>query len=277
MTRSYTLGTLAVLAGLLPIGCRKTGTPDEPARKTALANYHQIVKAQYEYHNRYDSFAGGIAAGKGVGLSWRVAVLPYLGEDALYREFKLDEPWDSPANRPLVERMPAVFASPGNPAPHGHTFVRSTQGPGGMTPFTPATRLPDHATAGTLLRGRSLGWKTNNVTDGTSNTIMFVEAGEPVPWSKPDELPVPFSNADAADVPVQVPPLGGVFADGFHVAMVDGVVRFLKRGYPEKGLAVMLTPSGGEVWQERDHPKEFVAYSTSPPSPLPAVWEKPIR
>ena len=45
-------------------------------------------------------------------LSWRVAILPQLGEKALFDQFKLDEPWDSPHNSKLVERMPAVFAAP---------------------------------------------------------------------------------------------------------------------------------------------------------------------
>ncbi len=50
-------------------------------------------------------------------LSWRVAILPYLKDydgrsrSDLYKEFHLDEPWDSPHNRPLLERMPAAYAS----------------------------------------------------------------------------------------------------------------------------------------------------------------------
>ena len=46
-------------------------------------------------------------------LSWRVHILPYLGQDALYKQFKLDEPWDSANNIRLLNQMPAVYASPG--------------------------------------------------------------------------------------------------------------------------------------------------------------------
>ena len=35
-------------------------------------------------------------------LSWRVAILPYIDEKALYKKFKLDEPWDSPHNKELL-------------------------------------------------------------------------------------------------------------------------------------------------------------------------------
>ena len=45
-------------------------------------------------------------------LSWRVELLPYLGYEQLYREFKLDQPWDSPHNRALLPRIPDVYQSP---------------------------------------------------------------------------------------------------------------------------------------------------------------------
>lgn len=55
-------------------------------------------------------------------LSWRVLVLPYIEEDKLYREFHLDEPWDSPHNKKLLSRMPAVLRSPlSNIADQGRT------------------------------------------------------------------------------------------------------------------------------------------------------------
>src|SRR5205085_10353231 len=45
-------------------------------------------------------------------LSWRVAILPRIEEAGLYKEFHLDEPWDSEHNRKLIERMPDVYKSP---------------------------------------------------------------------------------------------------------------------------------------------------------------------
>ena len=52
-------------------------------------------------------------------LSWRVALLPYLDQNDLYKEFRQDEPWDSPHNKALIDRMPAVFQTPDSPAPDG--------------------------------------------------------------------------------------------------------------------------------------------------------------
>ena len=42
-------------------------------------------------------------------LSWRVALLPYLGQQDLYKRFHLDEPWDSPHNRQLIPLIPDVY------------------------------------------------------------------------------------------------------------------------------------------------------------------------
>lgn len=53
--------------------------------------------------------------------SWRVQILPYLGETALYRQIHLNEPWDSPWNRQFHNRMPAIFKNPNRKLPTGFT------------------------------------------------------------------------------------------------------------------------------------------------------------
>ena len=63
-------------------------------------------------------------------LSWRVALLPHLGQEALYQQFHLAEPWDSPHNKTLIERMPTSFESPDSPAPAGMTRFRRFSGAG---------------------------------------------------------------------------------------------------------------------------------------------------
>jgi hypothetical protein len=223
------------------------------AQRTAVENYHRIVEAQYAFHKDHDAFPGGYAATDAVGLSWRVALLPYLGEDALFKQFKLDEPWDSANNKPLIEKMPAVFAAAGNPAPPGHTFVRGTRG-GMLHRYTDgrgnASGLPQGAKPGDVLRGRSLNLRSNTVSDGTANTIFFAEGAESVPWTKPEELEVPFSNTALRKPDQPLPKFGGAFKDGFHVAFVDGTVMFLKTGFPEDALAALLTPAGGEQFGE---------------------------
>jgi hypothetical protein len=56
--------------------------------------------------------------------SWRVLILPHLGKDeeALYKEYHFDEPWDGPHNRELANRMPEAYRCPEDPgAGDSHT------------------------------------------------------------------------------------------------------------------------------------------------------------
>src|SRR5262249_4330457 len=79
----------------------------------ASNNLKHIGIAMHSHHDAYDGLPAAVAyrprTGK-PGLSWRVALLPYLEGEGLYQAFKLDEPWDSPHNKKLIARMPRVYA-----------------------------------------------------------------------------------------------------------------------------------------------------------------------
>jgi hypothetical protein len=69
---------------------------------------------------------------------------------------------------------------------------------------------------------------------------MIVEAGEAVPWYKPDVL--------GYDGVLPLPQLGDKAADRFLAAMGDGSVRVLKPSkLDEKTLRALITIQGGEV------------------------------
>jgi RNA polymerase sigma factor (sigma-70 family) len=162
-------------------------------------------------------------------LSWRVLLLPYLGERELYEQFKLSEPWDSPHNKKLLSKMPKVYAPPGvTPREPYSTFYQVF-----VTPKKEVVGL-----CAAFLQGQQLRYPAS-FTDGTANTILIVEAGNAVPWTKPDDLPY--------DSTKPLPELGGLFREVFHAAFADGHVETLTHKFDEYSLRCVITSNGGEV------------------------------
>ena len=174
---------------------------DAQAESEATQNLKMIGLAMRNYHeanNHFPPAAIRSADGKPL-LSWRVAILPHLGEPELYNAFKLDEPWDSPANKPLLARMPRVFA-PRDPTtiPHA-TYYQVFVGPG--------TVFEDKK--GTPLKA---------ITDPFSDTILAVQGGEPVPWTKPEDIG--FTPGKP------LPRIAGLYKGGtFLAVMADGSIQ----------------------------------------------------
>ena len=151
-----------------------------PARERAMRgqctnNGKQIMLALHVYHMQHNSFPPAYNHGKDGKplLSWRVLILPFLDQKALYEQFHLDEPWDSPHNRTLIARMPDVFKCPAGDdalASAGKTRYLAPRG------------------ESTVLRGAE-PVDIRDITDGTSNTIMAIDAGDEhaVVWTKPDD------------------------------------------------------------------------------------------
>src|SRR5262245_11913758 len=93
-----------------------------------------IGLALHNYHDAQGYLPPPASLGKDgkALLSWRVAILPYVEQDNLYRQFRLDEPWDSPHNKKLIARMPAVFGPAGQGAAAGRTAFQYIVGPGAV-------------------------------------------------------------------------------------------------------------------------------------------------
>ncbi len=201
-----------------PRGPFFTGPTEAPMRTVALNNMKQIGLALADFQDTHGALPAGYADATGrPGLSWRVALLSSI-DDVLFRQFKRDEPWDGPTNKPLIAKMPALYAPP-NQNTRGYTFCRGFTGP---NTWLPPQQQPGRA--GQVL----LGVKTFQITGGLSNTILIAEAAEAVIWTKPDE--VPFAPND-------VPKLGGVFRSGFAALMADGSTKFVRHTVPPAALA----------------------------------------
>jgi prepilin-type processing-associated H-X9-DG protein len=172
-------------------------------------------------------------------LSWRVAILPFIEQQALYNQFKLDEPWDSEHNRSLIAQMPDVFKSPNAPLEPGKTNYLALVG-------EPC-----------VMNGTQQGMKLRQISDGTSNTVSIVEANadQAVEWTKPDDLEFDPNNP--------LNGVGSVVPGGFNAAFVDGSVKGLQNVPPET-VKALFTRNGGEAISVNAQPS---AESTSPGTP----------
>lgn len=194
---------------------------DAAAEARQSNNLKSIGIGFYNYDNTHMSFpaAGRSADGK-EGLSWRVHLLPYLGEEDLYAQFNLDEPWDSPANKALIEKMPALYQVPDVTEP-GKTSLHVFTGPGAPFADGQAPKLTD-------------------IKDGVSSTILVVKAGADTAdfWTKPGGLD--FDPKDPAKS------LGNV-GDKVLLLLFDGANRSVTVPEPETLRRLILSQDGEQI------------------------------
>jgi len=179
---------------------------EQMRRETNKNHFKTIMIALHNYHDAYKMFPPRDELrdkqGK-TGLSWRVHVLPFIDEQKLYEEFHLDEPWDSPHNKTLIERMPKVYQGQWFGVAPGHTTFLSPVGEDTVLGDTKATKLSD-------------------ITDGLSNTVVLVDV-EPalaVPWTAPKDYAFdPKSPAQGLHIKGD-----GLFLAGF----ADGAVQRIR-------------------------------------------------
>jgi hypothetical protein len=186
---------------------------------------NQLKQLGLAFHNYCDAnrrFPANVydAQGKPL-LSWRVQLLPYLEQVGLYEEFHLDEPWDSPHNKRLIPRMPAVLRTPSLPAAPGRTRYVAFAGERTLFPGNKKISFRD-------------------VRDGTSNTLLFVRAAPSaaVVWTKPEDLKFDPKT-----------PKRGLTGQGsrFLAAFCDGSVRRLQLDMPDGAVKALVTRDDGEV------------------------------
>jgi hypothetical protein len=219
------------LAAMRSLATRATDAALESTRRNQRLNqFKELAIAMFNYYDKNKCLpAAAIRAPDGRALlSWRVAVLEYMDSDArsLYKQFHLDEPWDSPHNRTLIEKMPAVFA---DPDPKLKQLSRE-----GKTMY----QVPSGAD--TIFHGDS-GSTFQEILDGTSKTILLVEV-EPlraVVWTKPEDWEVDMRN-----------PRRGVERDDrtyFIAAFADAHTSLLPVEISADDLRALLTRAGREV------------------------------
>ena len=111
--------------------------------------------------------------------SWRVLILPYLEEGALYAEYDMDKPWNSPENMAVTATMPGIYCCPSEPAESTFTNYAVVVGPNTAFPGTSTKKI-------------------SHIKDGVSQTVGVVETtGTNIHWSEPVDIPIARVATDA--------------------------------------------------------------------------------
>jgi hypothetical protein len=155
---------------------------EDPVTGQVESKLLKLEQGMWDYtkaHERFPAAATHDKDGRPL-LSWRVELLPFLGEKELYGQFHHDEPWDSKHNKPLLEKMPEVFYNPRVGDLDGKTVF--------LVPTGEQTMFFDDR-----------GTTEAQITDGLDNMVSIVEvdAEHAVPWTKPADLPVDKKNPAA--------------------------------------------------------------------------------
>jgi hypothetical protein len=196
------------------------------AKRVSINNLRQIGLALHNFHDAMGMLpSAGVpgtakASNPGEAMkahSWRVSILPYIEQGNLYNLI-MTNPM-APLPESVTKTEIKQYQIPGTKAKGTLTCYRAFVGGGAAFDY-------------------GAGHRMTEITDGTSNTILVVEAAEPVEWSSVNEL-----NYD----PKKPLPKLGVFPGGFHALMGDGSIRWIPSDTPEATLRNMITRAGGEL------------------------------
>ncbi len=217
------LGTAAPVAVALLLPAVQAAR-DAARRAQSMNNLKQIALSMMNHEEVYGKFPAAYTAdpqGKPL-LSWRVRILPFLEQKALYEQFHLDEPWDSEHNKSLIPLMPGEYKSAGSHAGPGKTNYLTVRGKDTVFPGDEKIVIRD-------------------IADGMSNTIMALEVSDSqaVIWTKPDDFEYNEDNPTAG--------LTGLRHGGFNAVFCDGSVRFIARSIDRTVLKALFTRNDGKA------------------------------
>jgi prepilin-type N-terminal cleavage/methylation domain-containing protein len=250
----FVIAIIAVLIGLLLPATRRVRGAAEYAQ--CQNNLKQLILALHNFESTgkpvpYPStgsageklFPSG-CVGPGVTpeerLSWLVALLPYLEQDSLHKQFDLEKGFAG--NSPAAQARIATLVCPGfkEAAAGAITHYVALSGIGPAAASNPA------GAAGNGIMGYDRLTSMAMIRDGASNTIALMETRAGLgPWARGGASTLRGFD-HAVSLQDDHPSFGGLHSLGINLALVDGSVRYVAPALDSKKLAAAITIAGGE-------------------------------
>jgi hypothetical protein len=213
-----------LLAALCAAGNSIAVAGEDPGNDWRQTKYNLqwLSLAMHNYHDAHNHFPPAVVVGPDgkTPHSWRVELLPFLQQARLYDQYRMNEPWDSPHNKVILRNMPDVFRSP-------HDDRKSTNS--GYYVFVGP---------GTVFEGPA-GVRIADIRDGTSKTLMIIEAKQGIPWTKPADI--------SFDPKGRAPEFKPFVAGQAPFALSDGSVRWLELPKYKDQLNALIIRNDGKT------------------------------
>lgn len=205
------------------------GVQDRAYLTQCTRRVQRIAAALNSYHQQWGSFPPAVsydAAGRPMH-SWRVLLLPHLGEHELYAKYRLSEPWDSVINLDAAESMPDAYRCPADS-------------------FGSPQRDSVPTTSFLAITGSNTAFPFDSVInrfqirDPLRDTIVVAETSlSAIPWTQPEDMVLTATSPNTGDV-------SSMHDAGFHAVMADGAVRYFDEVMSDEELRSYFTISGGD-------------------------------
>lgn len=219
---------LAVMVALFSLASGVKEAREAARRSQCKGHLKGIGLALHNYHEMYQAFPPAYTVdehGKPLH-SWRVLILPYLDQQALYAMIDLSQPWDHPSNAAAARAIPNIYRCPSAELDAMQT-----------------TCLAIVDTDSCLLSGQSR--TLSSITDGPKNTLLVIDAPrtKAVHWMSPIDANQELLLGLDEQTPLQ-------HRMGLNGVLVDDTVKFFSRVLPAETWKGLCTASGGEMLGE---------------------------
>jgi len=182
------IAIIAILIGLLLPAVQKVR--EAMFRMSCANNLKQMAMALHNYHTEHNRFP--LANTNITFHSWPVFILPYIEQQNIYNQYRMDKNWFDPLNYNATQNHVKTFICPSSPENQNrpaqdnknpNAAISDYTVPGGLTGnFMDFCKnngigVPQNTSRSAVLNGQGIGTSITEITDGTSNSFLVYESG----------------------------------------------------------------------------------------------------